>query len=278
MTLQQTLLTDFIAAYPAQPATAYWRAIEIGVVAETGLPPGLGLDLGCGDGILTEILFRYTGERRLVGIDVDPAETEAARKYSFYDRVHTSTAHAIPEADATFDFVISNSVLEHIPGLEGVIAEVGRVLKPGGAFLFTVPCPRFHDNLSGSLFGRIDRETYLGDLDRRLAHVNYLDEAGWTAICERNGLNIESCTGYLNGKQTQRWETLSRMTGGLLHSLTGGRSRPIEIQRSLGLRSLQNRAELPRPVAGAMASLVSAGVSDDADDAPSCLLVRGRRA
>ena len=198
MTTRQTMMTDFLAAYPAQPATAYWRGIEVAVVAEAGLPAGLGLDLGCGDGILTEILLRYTGERRLVGLDLDPEETEAARKFSFYERVHTCTAHAIPEADATFDFVISNSVLEHIPNLEGVIAEVGRVLKPGGEFLFTVPSPAFRDNLAGSLLGLTDRDTYLRDLDKRLVHLNYLDEAQWSAMCGQDWLKLDSCDSYLD--------------------------------------------------------------------------------
>jgi SAM-dependent methyltransferase len=277
MDLQARLMTDFLAAYPAQPATAYWRGIEIAVLAEAGLPEGLGLDLGCGDGILTEILLRYSGERRLIGLDIDPDETTAARRYPFYERVHTCTAHAIPEPDASVDFVISNSVLEHIPDLEGVIAEVGRVLKPGGEFFFTVPCPRFRENLAGSLFGRSVREDYLRDLDKRLVHLNYLSAEDWAALCGRHGLAVERCDGYFDAGETRRWETLSRMTGGLLHALTGGRSRPIEIQRSLGLRALQNRAQLPRPLAGALAGLVSAGVAPEAGAGPSCLLVRGRR-
>src|SRR4051812_37996918 len=114
------LFTTFTARYPAQPATAFWRAIEIEALATCDVPEeGLGLDLGCGDGILTDILLERIGPRRLVGIDLDPLETAAARKYSFYERIHTCSADAIPEPDGTFDFVISNSVLEHIPPLEG---------------------------------------------------------------------------------------------------------------------------------------------------------------
>ena len=68
------------------------------------------------------------------------------------------------------------------------------------------------------------------------------------------------------------------MTGGLLHSLTGGRSRPIEIQRRLKLRDLQNRAAMPRVVAAALAKAITAGVRPDTVEAPpSCLLVTGRR-
>jgi SAM-dependent methyltransferase len=175
MKIDRDLLTEFVARYPAQPATAFWRGIEIDILAKADIPDGLGLDLGCGDGILTDILFKRIGRKpRLVGIDPDLLETDAARKYDFYERIHTVAGDAIPEADATFDYVISNSVLEHIPGLEPVIREVGRVLKPGGRFYYTVPCPGFHDNLGGSILPGASRDRYLAQLDKRLAHFNYL--------------------------------------------------------------------------------------------------------
>lgn len=280
MKVDGELLAEFVARYPAQPATAYWRGIEIDVLAQSDVPEGLGLDLGCGDGILTDILFRHMKRRpRLVGIDIDPLETEAAARYNFYDRIHTGSAAAIPEADATFDYVISNSVLEHIPELEPVIGEVGRVLKPGGRFYFTVPAPGFHSNLRGSVLPGMARERYLRDLDTRLAHFHYLSGAEWAAMCERNGLVLDGAEGYLDRAQTRRWESLSRMTGGLLHSLSFGRSRPIEIQRTLKLRTMQNTTSLPRPVAAALARVIAAGVgaTDTAHEPPSCLLVRGHR-
>jgi SAM-dependent methyltransferase len=283
--MNQQLLASFIGAYPAQPATAFWRAVEIGALARRGLPYGIGLDLGCGDGILTDILLQHTGPRSLVGIDLDPLETEAAARFPFYRRVHTCPGDDIPEPDGTFDFVLSNSVLEHIPDLEATIAEVSRVLKPGGRFLFTVPGPGFHENLAGSVFPHVDRAAYLDVIDRRLAHRHYLSRADWSAMCARNGLLLDSCLGYLDGRETRRWETLSRMTGGLLYSLFGETKRPIEIQRQLGARSLQNTVHLPKPMARAFAQLVSMGIPAGASasswlatEAASCLLVEGHRA
>ena len=280
MKIDTALLTDFVARYPAQPATAFWRGIEIDVLAQADIPAdGLGLDLGCGDGILTDILFKRIGKTpRLVGIDPDPLETEAARKFKFYQRIHTVCGNAIPEPDMTFDYVISNSVLEHIPDLEPVIEEVGRLLKPGGRFYYTVPCPAFHDNLSGAMLPGEDRETYLTKLDKRLAHFNYLTEQDWQAICGRHGMEVDRVTGYLGEKATKRWETLSRMTGGLLHFVTGGTKRPIEIQRVLKLRDLQNSAAFPRSIASVISKTISLGLGkqDDAIHA-SCLLVTGYR-
>ena len=277
MTIPADLLADFVSRYPAQPATAFLRGIEIDRLATAIAPHGLGLDLGCGDGILTDILFARAGVTpQLVGVDIDPLETAAAAAYPFYDRIHTCAAQAIPEADATFDYVISNSVLEHIPDLDGVIAEVSRVLKPGGTFWFTVPGPGFRENMRGAVLPGCSRDHYLDDLDRRLAHFHYLSPADWKTLCATHALEVDTVDGYLDRGETQRWETLSRMTGGLLHSLTFGRSRPIEIQRMLKLRSLQNHAALPRPLAAAIARIIASGIGDS-DGAPSCLLVTGHK-
>lgn len=279
MSIPADLLTEFVARYPAQPATAFFRAIEIDRLAQAMVADGLGLDLGCGDGILTDILFARMGAKpRLVGVDIDPLETEAAAQYDFYERIHTVPAQAIPEADATFDYIFSNSVLEHIPDLEGVIAEVGRTLKPGGRFWFTVPGPNFRDNLAGSIVPGVSRDRYLTDLDKRLAHFHYLSKADWAELCASKGLVLDSADGYLGRPAIQRWETLSRMTGGLLHSLSFGKARPIEIQRALKIRALQNKAALPGPFASAVAKLIAAGVDDvETPDSPSCLLVTGHR-
>ncbi len=279
------LLAEFIAAYPAQPATAYWRAIEIGAIMRLGLPQGFGLDLGCGDGMLTDILLSHLGPRRLVGIDPDPAEIDAAKRFAFYERLHCAPGDAIPEKDGTFDFVLSNSVLEHIPALTQTLAEAARVLKSGGRFLFTVPGPMFRANLRGPIAPGITRAAYLERLDRRIAHLNYLDPAQWARALAVHGLRIEESLGYLDAAETRRWETLSRMTGGLLYSLFAETKRPIEIQRALGARALQNSKKLPKGVSAAIGRGISLGASVDRNgdrwlrsELASCLLVAGRKA
>ncbi|MBV2150530.1 MULTISPECIES: class I SAM-dependent methyltransferase [unclassified Sphingobium] len=278
MIASHDLLAEFVARYPAQPATAFWRGIEIEQLARIFDSAGVGLDLGCGDGILTDILFKRIGMTpNLIGVDIDPLETEAAASYAFYDRIHTCAAQAIPEPDASIDYVISNSVLEHIPDLEGVIAEVGRVLKPGGRFYFTVPAPGFHQNLRGSIVPGISRERYLDDLDKRLAHFHYLSALDWHDMAGRHGLAVDNASGYLDQTETRRWENLSRVTGGLLHSLSFGRSRPIEIQRALKIRDLQNRMALPASLASGIAKMIATDGEPDQSSAQSCLLVVGHR-
>jgi len=280
--MDRDLFRDFLLAYPFQPATALWRAVEIGAMLAHPLPEGLGLDLGCGDGKLTRILLDRLGPRTLVGVDLDREETEQAAALRFYERVHTTPADRIPEADADFDFVISNSVLEHIPELGSVLAEVSRLLKPGGRFVFTVPSGGFHRCLRGPLMPWVSRERYLDEIDRRLAHVRYPLAEDWRELLSAKGLELDRVACYLSRAEVRRWETISRMTAGLLFTLFGKKHHPIEIQRKLGMRSLQSRAALPRPVAAALAAILGLGLGRSSARGPGelengCLLLAGRK-
>ena len=268
------LLAELLRENPFQPATSWWRAIELAVVIDHGLPRGVGLDLGCGDGKLMRILLEAAGRPAcLTGVDIDPQETRDALASGIYQRVHTGPGDRLPERDAAFDFVFSNSVLEHIDELEPVIAEVARVLLPGGAFLFTVPADGFHDCLAGPLWG--DRARYLDTVDRRCAHRRYWGEAQWRECLARHGLDVTQARPYLTAAQTQRWETLSRFTGGLLYSLAGGRKQPIEIQRALHLR--RRGLRLPEPLARALGAAIAAGADASPDRRHACLLIEARK-
>jgi SAM-dependent methyltransferase len=276
--MRDALLRRLMRENPFQPATSWWRAVELAVVVEHGFPAGSGLDLGCGDGRLMRILLDAAGASpALVGIDVDPLETRDAEASGVYRRVHTVPGAALPEPDASFDFVFSNSVLEHIDELEPVIAETARVLRPGGCFLFTVPSPGFHACLAGPLLPWRDRAAYLEMIDRRCAHRRYWSEAQWRECLGRHGIEMTLARPYLDAAQTRRWETLSRFTAGVLYAAAGGRMQPIEIQRALRLR--RGGLRLPAWLAAPLAAVASAGAGDGTGAAGrfACLLVEGRR-
>src|SRR5882724_7368726 len=192
------LLHEFLSVYTFQPATAFFRAIEVPALITLGIPPGVGIDIGCGDGKLTEILISRIGWRELVGVDPDTRETGEARHRNLYRAVHTTGAEHIPEGDGSFDFAISNSVMEHIPGLDPVVAEVARVLRPDGIFCLTVPHPGFRAQLAGPVMPGVSRADYEARLDRRLAHANYLSEAEWRALLDRHGFTTEIANFYVN--------------------------------------------------------------------------------
>jgi len=277
MTSSEALLTDLVRENPFQPATSWWRAIELAVVIEHGLPSGAGLDLGCGDGKLMRILLEAAGVRpaSLVGVDIDPLETRDAQASGVYTRVHTVPGSAVPEPTASFDFAFSNSVLEHIDDIEPVMAEMARLLRPGGVFLFTVPSDGFHDCLAGPLVPWVDRARYLEIVDRRCAHRRYWGEAEWRACLARHEMEVSRALPYLTAPQMQRWESLSRFTGGLLYSLAGGRVQPIEIQRAMRLRRRSLR--LPAWAARPFGAAISAGIGAASDGRTGCLRVEARK-
>lgn len=276
MDIQRHLLRSLLSENPFQPATSWWRAIELAIVIRHRLPSGTGLDLGCGDGKLMRVLLDASqAGASLVGVDMDPLETRDAMASGVYQRVHTAPGNRLPESDSSFDFVFSNSVLEHIDELEPVIAEVARVLRPGGVFIFTVPGSGFHNCLAGPLLLWHDRQRYLEGIDRRCAHRRYWSEGQWRACLGRHAIELTQAVPYLTAPEIRRWETLSRFTAGVLYALAGERIQPIEIQRTLGVR--RRGVRLPAWVAGLLAAAISSGVDADSSGRFGCLLVKARK-
>jgi SAM-dependent methyltransferase len=107
------------------------------------------LDLGCGDG---DFAARTFSQRVDVGIDPWLKELRQAAETGVYQLILQGDGGSMPFPGDAFSTVISNSVLEHIPHVDEVVAEAARVLKPGGRFIFCVPNQRFTENLSISRF------------------------------------------------------------------------------------------------------------------------------
>lgn len=272
--VDHSLLTDFLQIYAFQPATALWRAVEVDVFKRHLPHSSRCLDLGCGDGKLTNILFNSINDVYLVGIDGDYAETTQATRIPIYKKVHTSLASNIPELGDSFDLVISNSVLEHIRNLEPVIAEVSRVLKAGGSFVFTVPGPAFHNCLRGLINKQVSRDQYLREIDQRLAHHHYLSVEDWKALLLKFQIEIKEHVEYLNCIETQRWEIISNLTGGLLWHLGGKTHAPINLQRKFGLRKFQNEFKIPRGIASLLAKTLLIGMTNTKTQSQNaCLLI-----
>ncbi len=277
--VDRALLAQFLHVYPFQPATALFRAVEINHLAGLALPHGIGLDLGCGDGLLTSILFTRVRRRPVIGIDPDPSEIESARSLALYQALHVASGSALPLPDSSSDWVLSNSVLEHVEDLPGIFKEVARVLKPEGMFLFTVPGDQFHACLSGPLLPWIGRKPYLQQLDARVAHRRYWGAQQWQASLTKVGLEMTSVSRYMTRNELRRWEGLTRMTAGLLYALFRRSKQPIDIQRTLGLRRPGLR--LPRPVARGLATLFAAGLPESvviANTEPAaCLRIEAKK-
>jgi SAM-dependent methyltransferase len=243
--IERSLLWLNLQTFPHQPATCIFRAVEINHLLNSGVLPkiGYGLDLGCGDGRITKIIMEKAGaEWKLIGLDVDQEEIDLAKEVGIYEKVHVANATHIDDLDNIFDFVFSNSVLEHIDNLMPVLTEVSRVLKPGGKFIFTVPSSAFPHLLGGPGFwgwiatGARQKPKYLQALDKRVAHLRYWDEDDWGHILRPLGLVLTHCSYYMTRHELRCWELLANATAGLLVRFSKGEKAPIEIQRNLKLR------------------------------------------
>ncbi|MGH9562460.1 MAG: class I SAM-dependent methyltransferase, partial [Terracidiphilus sp.] len=89
------------------------------------------LDLGCGDGQLTERILAAGAS--VTGIDASPKMAAAARARGL--AVEEGSAEAMPFADGSFDAVFSNAALHWVRDQDAMMAEVHRVLHPGGRFV-----------------------------------------------------------------------------------------------------------------------------------------------
>ncbi len=104
-----------------------------------------GLDVGCGEGHNTRLLARAGA--RMTGIDVSETFVRHAREAEDAEplgvRYETASAEDLPFGDASFGFATAFMSLMDMPELRRVLAEVFRVLEPGGFLQFSIEHPCF---------------------------------------------------------------------------------------------------------------------------------------
>lgn len=132
------------------------------------------LDIGCGTGGTMRALEGTAG---FVGMDLSPtAAGLAARRTG--NPVAVGSATAPPFADGTFHGVLALDVFEHIPEDGAAVAEVRRILKPGGVLIATVPC---HPSL-------------FSEHDEALHHVRRYTRRGFLGLMKDGGFTVERAT------------------------------------------------------------------------------------
>ena len=110
------------------------------------LPERLGhvLDVGCGPGVMTEVVLERGGVFN--GLDLSPEMIrEAKEKFGHLPKVHFALGNieAIDANDNSYDQLICMAVLEYLSSPRQALAEIFRVLKPGGMAVITMP-KRWH--------------------------------------------------------------------------------------------------------------------------------------
>ena len=106
------------------------------------------LDVGCGEGQVARLAVAG-GAEVVVGLDPTWNQLVVAAERAGGPRYLRGGADRLPFADASFDVVVACLVFEHIEAMDTAIAEVARVLAPGGRFLFFLNHPLLQTPGSG---------------------------------------------------------------------------------------------------------------------------------
>ena len=189
---------------------ALLRAVECRLFEEAGDLPEPILDLGCGDGHFETAAFN---KPLLCGLDLDEAMVRMARDAQGYHYPLVASATEIPFASDSFNSVVANCVIEHIPDIEAVLAETGRVLRAGGRFVFGVPSENFADMLLGpTLFRTLGIEAAAlayGDwFNTHSQHFHTDSPEVWYERLTRHGFTVEHHEYYISEPAHQIFDVL----------------------------------------------------------------------
>ena len=153
------------------------------------------LEVGCGSGALLEL---YVKGNRVTGLDIDKPALEACRERLGVDTVWADFSTNLPFDDGSFDVVVAGETLEHVPYPSIFLAEVRRVLVPGGLFVGSVPNAYRYKNRINVLLGK--------PLDTDPTHMQFFSLASLRAILAKH-FAVEEIV-PVRGKWSRRFPSL----------------------------------------------------------------------
>ena len=144
------------------------------------------LDVGCGEGVLTQRWARALAPARVVGIDLDdPAlQAEWQRRTEPNLEYRVQRAEQLPFADGEFAAATAIEVLEHVPDPEHTLAEMARVAH--GHLLASVPREPLWRALN------VARGAYVRELGNTPGHVNHWSRRAFVALLGRYGEVVQA--------------------------------------------------------------------------------------
>lgn len=138
------------------------------------------LDVGCGTGLNARVLA--TKGHEVVGIDISEKAIEKFRQAGFVGE-KCDIAKEIPFKDCSFDLVYASETIEHVVDTKRFLAEIYRVLKPGGMLLLSAPNSAFWVYRLLSVFGRTLSEV------QHTGHVRFFSKSSLRVNLEGVGFS-----------------------------------------------------------------------------------------
>lgn len=148
------------------------------LVRRYGPRQGRVLEIGCG---LGHLLGWLNEDYQVFGTDINFWALSQAHRYipqGNFLMVGAEDLRAFPQK--TFQVVVAKHVVEHLPNPEAAIAEMSRVLSPGGFLLLATP------NLD-SIMRDVKKERWIGYKDK--THISLKPPATWLGLLKENGLH-----------------------------------------------------------------------------------------
>ena len=167
------------------------RSVESNFYQDLPLPAPV-LDVGCGDGHFASLTF----DRRIdAGLDPAYSSLREASTRGAYRLLVAADGARTPFPGGYFASGMSNSSLEHIPHLDAVLRETGRVLKNGAPFYFCVPNPRYLSELSLTRWLGRGYTEWFGKISR----IEHVDEPqDWAKRLDQAGFELERWWHYFS--------------------------------------------------------------------------------
>jgi ubiquinone/menaquinone biosynthesis C-methylase UbiE len=190
----------------------WYRRLLDSLVIDSACHPGQNmLEIGCGPGDLA--LFASTKHIRVYALERSDNMVKAARK-SFYDNEYISLQRgdvtALPYADASFQHVISASLVNVLERPDLALTEMTRVLCPAGKITFLVP----NENMHKQNVSRYIHANRLTGFSAQALKV-------WCSMAKK--MNSEDCQGLLQQAGLQHL-TIQERLAGMTYMVSGTKS------------------------------------------------------
>ncbi|MFC8720608.1 class I SAM-dependent methyltransferase [Kitasatospora sp. NPDC057198] len=134
--LERRIWTGRATAYAASFARLCAHPVPALLDAAAVGPGRAVLDVGTGTG--TAATAACARGARVTAVDAEPSMLAEARRNAPQAELHAATLPELPFADQTFDAVVGNFVINHVGRPDAAVAELRRVLRPGGRLALTV--------------------------------------------------------------------------------------------------------------------------------------------